>query len=238
MLAVAGAAAKSPAPHAEPLVVAPKCDVYQLPPADLQLKLAGDKAAGKALAGPPQPNTKLLPHRGLAPPLAVGIMLVRNGAAYLRGNFHLLKTHVFSRCHDWRLFYVENDSCDDTRHILTQMEAENGGKVKGSMLTLRREDSHAMCPMQIFNCSKRILMLASLRQRVLDMVLAWKPAKIYVNLDMDFDPSDFQPDHFWQMYTRVLAPCGCAFAPPTCAHTQSCLCLASPHRTMLTFRVC
>ena len=197
------------------LVAAPTCNTFELPPEELRLlqaadaiRLGGHDAVTQRDASKPRVDSALLPRRnGLAPPLAIGIM-VRNAGAFLLNNFKELHAGILSRSVDWRVFYVENDSCDDTREILHSLEALYPGKVVGDQLTLQKVDSVKMCPRRYSNCPMRIRMLAWLRQRVLDRALAWPDAQLYINIDMDFDPFDFRSDHFWQMYTNVMLPCG------------------------------
>jgi hypothetical protein len=197
-----------------PLVAAPTCITFELPPEELRLlqaadaiRLGGRDAVTQRDASKPRVDSSLLPRRhGLAPPLAIGIM-VRNAGAFLLDNFKELHAGILSRSVDWRVFYVENDSCDDTREILHSLEALYPGKVVGDQLALRKVDSVHMCPRRYSNCPTRIRMLAWLRQRVLDRALAWPDAQLYINVDMDYDPFDFRADHFWQMYTNVMLPC-------------------------------
>ena len=76
---------------------------------------------------------------------------------------------------DWRLFYVENDSTDDTRRLLASFARRFPGRIFGESLDgFSPSPSAFLCPprFKAMNCLERTALLAVLRQRLLGLVLS------------------------------------------------------------------
>lgn len=139
----------------------------------------------------------------LYPPTAV-TFLTRNSENYLVDNLFYVHRELLSRCKDWRLFYVENDSTDNTREILKSFARRYVGRVHGEHLSLPVKHSTDLCSRRHLNCLERLKLLGSLRSRLVHAALSWKKVELLVMVDMDF--FRFDPAIFWKMYTDVLRP--------------------------------
>ena len=163
--------------------------------------LQNEKMAHRAMAAPRSSSS------GRAPKTAFG-MMVRTADDFLWANVQKLNASVFPCCEDWRLFYVENDSTDSTNKILRILERTDH-RISGVHLKLHNNHTVEMCHNQTSpNCGTRIRFLSMLRERVLRLALGWQEAELYVMLDADFHAESFQPELFWQMFTRVIEACG------------------------------
>ena len=123
--------------------------------------------------------------------------LVRNGAGYLKTN--LCRIQALGRVMgEYRISYTENDSKDHTRAILDAFERDDP-YIRGEQRDTGGADSHNICPSDDYNCNARVAIIARLRNRVLDMMLAWAEAQFLMMLDLDF--IDFSEHQFWTLYT-------------------------------------
>ena len=99
--------------------------------------------------------------------------LVRDAAEYIERNLWAL-AHLGSNFAAWRLYYLENDSTDDTRRLLDGFRNKFPMHVAGLMMDgASTQPSAFLCP-PIFsklNCLERTGLLAALRQRLLTFVL-------------------------------------------------------------------
>ena len=99
--------------------------------------------------------------------------LVRDAAEYIERNLWAL-AHLGSNFAAWRLYYLENDSTDDTRRLLDGFRNKFPMHVAGVMMDgASTQPSAFLCP-PIFsklNCLERTGLLAALRQRLLTFVL-------------------------------------------------------------------
>lgn len=99
--------------------------------------------------------------------------IVRDGGEFLDRNLFAL-ANLGGSFADWRLFYLENDSTDDTRRLLTSFGRRFPGRVSGESL-----DGYSLSPSAFLcaprtnamNCLERTALLAALRQRLLGLVL-------------------------------------------------------------------
>jgi len=139
----------------------------------------------------------------LYPPTAV-TFLTRNSERYLVDNLFYVHRELLSRCRDWKIFYVENDSTDRTRAILKSFSRRYVGRVHGEHLSLHVKHSTDLCPRRNLNCLARLELLGSLRSRLVHAALSWKEIELLVMVDIDF--FRFDPVSFWKMYTDVLRP--------------------------------
>ena len=130
----------------------------------------------------------------LAPLRAAFVFIVRDGATFIERNVRSLA--VFRKVfREVRLYYAENDSVDSTRSILRKLERElstRNVQMSGVMITHSAAqsavDSYALCAPKVaqMNCRLRRRLLASLRQTVLEMALAWRQSDLIVVVDVDF----------------------------------------------------
>ena len=98
---------------------------------------------------------------------------MRDAAEYIERNLWAL-AHLGSNFAAWRLYYLENDSTDDTRRLLDGFRNKFPMHVAGLMMDgASTQPSAFLCP-PIFsklNCLERTGLLAALRQRLLTFVL-------------------------------------------------------------------
>ena len=115
--------------------------------------------------------------------VAVGF-LVRDGQSYLERNLRALD-HALTGFLEVRFYYMENDSLDRTRQIIRSF-GENHS-VTGRHLQLGGPHTQKLCKQQKkeYNCGARLRVLASLRQKLLDLVLAWKLCTLVLLVDLD-----------------------------------------------------
>lgn len=137
-------------------------------------------------------------------PPSVFAFLARNGERYLAENLDFMHRELFSVCTDWRVIYVENDSGDNTREILSNFASKHIGRVHGEHLSLSAKHSTDLCPRNKLNCLARTELLGSLRNRLVKKALSWNESKLLIMIDTDF--FRFDPLVFWRMYTDVLHP--------------------------------
>ncbi len=137
-------------------------------------------------------------------PATAFAFLARNGKAYLLENLVFIDRELLSKCVDWRVFYLENDSTDSTRETLQNFAREHPGRVHGEHLSLLKKHSTELCPKRNLNCPARTQLLGSLRNRLVRNALSWKKVELLVMMDVDF--YRFDPQLFWRMYTNVLLP--------------------------------
>ena len=99
--------------------------------------------------------------------------LVRDAAEYIERNLWAL-AHLGSNFAAWRLYFLENDSTDDTRRLLDGFRNKFPMHVAGVMMDgASTQPSAYLCP-PIFsklNCLERTGLLAALRKRLLTFAL-------------------------------------------------------------------
>ena len=97
--------------------------------------------------------------------------LLRDGEKYLEKNLKSLISFAQKYLNDFRIFYIENDSVDNTKHILSHYSKKHYF-IKGKHLNINQLYSEDMCEKTgIINCKSRVRFLAKLRQMLLDLVL-------------------------------------------------------------------
>ena len=123
--------------------------------------------------------------------------LVRDAQPYLQRNLEAVVALGGAFARFW-LFFVENDSKDRSKDILRGFLQRFPGIFKGELLdNVSSVRSTGMCAGRGLNCLARIRLLASLRQRTLDMALAQPGWDVLLGLDLDF--RRFEADDFLQM---------------------------------------
>ena len=113
-------------------------------------------------------------------------LLIRDAARFIETSVEKL-VELGAAFRERRIYYVENDSTDETRAILARLTARHDGILHGAMLdNVSAASSLYLCPFKVMNCKQRTSLLGRLRQRVLDMALAWREADAVVVVDADF----------------------------------------------------
>lgn len=100
--------------------------------------------------------------------------LVRDGAEYLERNLNCL-ADLGTSFATWTIYYVENDSADDTRRLLDSFGHRFPRRIFGEQLNgVSAQPSAFLCPpfRKHMNCQARGSLLATLRERLLRLVLA------------------------------------------------------------------
>jgi hypothetical protein len=116
------------------------------------------------------------------------LFCVRDGGKYLDKNLTLIENFCKNNFTRYNIFFIENDSVDDTIKILQSRK-----NLIGTFNTLDSRHSSDMCASdEIFNCGSRTSFLAKLRQRVLEKSLEYS-SDITMVCDIDFisfDPKE------------------------------------------------
>ena len=123
----------------------------------------------------------------------VFVVLIRDGEAFVERNLRLLEA-LGKRFRSFRVVYVENDSRDATRSILSSLSASF--LIGKTLNRVARHPSRGLCPstrnkrdVKKRNCRNRTRFLGSLRQHALELAiheLATAPWEYLVALDLDF----------------------------------------------------
>lgn len=129
----------------------------------------------------------------------VACFMVRDGESYLEKNLKEINKYLSENFKTYEIIYVENDSKDDTRNILKNLEKEM--PLSGIMLNMTDKFSSSMCKGKK-NCKKRFRFLASLRQKLLDRI-----KKEFSNYDyqllLDLDFVDFDQNELTNMFKII-----------------------------------
>jgi len=112
------------------------------------------------------------------------LFLVRDGESYLENNLNqIIKLGLYFK--SYKIFFIENDSKDNTVNILKSMMSTNDSII-GKFKKIGNAASFDMCENVLNrNCNKRTRFLASLRQEVLDMSMDYE-SDLTIILDLDF----------------------------------------------------
>lgn len=113
--------------------------------------------------------------------------IVKDGQDYLERNIKLIQ-NLGRQFSEYKIFFVENDSEDDTRPILKSF-MNNDPNIIGKFYNLDGLHSRELCKKgEKWNCTSRVRRIASIRNKVL--VLAREnnfDGDYLVMLDLDFD---------------------------------------------------
>jgi hypothetical protein len=113
------------------------------------------------------------------------LFLVRDGEKYLLNNLNKIESFCNHNFGDYKIFFLENDSTDSTRQILSDKMSTNT-KIKGTFNKLKDVHSSKLCGKNNnINCNKRTRFLSLLRQEVLEYSLK-EPSDITMMCDLDF----------------------------------------------------
>lgn len=127
--------------------------------------------------------------------------MVRNGEKYLYNNIRKLDSFLYKNFNKYHILYIENDSTDNTRNILRCLENEI--PMSGKMLNIADKKSEDMCDGKDKNCNKRTRFLASLRQKLIDIIKQDFTDFDYMLMnDMDF--IDFNEKDLKSMFGVII----------------------------------
>ena len=138
-------------------------------------------------------------------PSTIFCFLVRDGKAYLEDNVRAIVHFAEEHCQSWKICYVENDSSDGTRDILDALEWEYAPDMRGERLDdVSGLHTHDICAarQEPDNCQERILLLAKLRQRLVEAALEAK-TEVLVMADLDF--VSFDAEALARLYPAAVA---------------------------------
>ena len=117
--------------------------------------------------------------------LAIG-SIVRDLEAQLWRSFDALRI-LGGHFADYRLFFVENDSTDGTRALLSRLVKQGGGRVAGAYLSRSPLHSTSLCSRAVRNCRRRSALLGSLRAEVIELATrSWSEWTALLMVDVDF----------------------------------------------------
>ena len=127
--------------------------------------------------------------------------IVKDGDKYLQNNIDRLIKFAKLNFKEYKFFYAENDSKDNTVNILKKYKKEYFN-FNGEHLLLDGKHSTELCNYELeYNCKKRTRRLAYLRNIVLNMAKEWKECDFLLMLDMDF--VDFDENELYNMFNII-----------------------------------
>jgi len=127
--------------------------------------------------------------------------IVKDGEKYLAKNIQKIINLANECSFEYRIYYVENDSVDNTINILKKYKKQYNN-IYGKHLKLDGLHSTNLCKNNInVNCSKRTRRLAYLRNLVLEQAKLWSDCDYLIMLDLDF--IDFNKKEFKNMFTII-----------------------------------
>lgn len=128
--------------------------------------------------------------------------IVKDGSKYLDKNLQNIIDLGILFCDEYKIFYVENDSIDNTKEILEKFKL-NHNNIFGKHLTfLDKKYSTELCSNNFdLNCSKRLSRLAYLRNKSLEQAKEWSQCNYMVMLDLDF--IDLDKKEFINMFDII-----------------------------------
>lgn len=128
--------------------------------------------------------------------------IVKDGSKYLEKNLQNIIDLSILFCDEYKIFYVENDSIDNTKEILEKFKLKNNNIFGKHLTFLDKKYSTELCSNDFdLNCSKRLSRLAYLRNISLDQAKEWKQCNYMVMLDLDF--IDFDKKEFINMFDII-----------------------------------
>jgi len=126
--------------------------------------------------------------------------IVKDGDTYLEKNLDRLIELGNLYFDEFKIFYAENDSKDNTINILNKYKNKYKN-IFGEHLVLDGKHSTELCDNSEFNCKKRTRRLAYLRNIILNMAKQWKECDYMIMLDLDF--VDFDKNEFYNMFNII-----------------------------------
>jgi hypothetical protein len=126
--------------------------------------------------------------------------IVKDGGTYLEKNLDRLIELGNLYFDEYKIFYAENDSKDNTINILNKYKNKYKN-IYGEHLLLDGKHSTELCEGYEINCKKRTRRLAYLRNIVLNKAKKWKECDYMIMLDLDF--IDFDKNEFYNMFNII-----------------------------------
>jgi len=116
--------------------------------------------------------------------------ILRDESDSIKKNFPGLLSFIRHSFKSYRMYIVENDSTDDTRPLLQQMQLSDPN-IKCQMLDLDQKHSLQQCNQGLKNCSKRGQLLAYLRNKCMRWAMNdFAECEYVLVLDIDYE-------HIW-----------------------------------------
>lgn len=126
--------------------------------------------------------------------------IVKDGDKYLENNINKIIELGNLYFDEFKIFYAENDSKDNTINILKNYKNKYSN-IFGEHLLLDGKHSTELCDGNINNCKKRTRRLAYIRNIVLNQAKKWKECNYMIMLDLDF--IDFDKKIFYDMFNII-----------------------------------
>jgi hypothetical protein len=126
--------------------------------------------------------------------------IVKDGDSYLEKNLDILIELGNLYFKEFKIFYAENDSKDNTINILKNYKNKYSN-IYGEHLLLDGKHSTELCNNTEYNCKNRTRRLAYLRNIILNMAKQWKECDYMIMLDLDF--VDFDKNEFYNMFNII-----------------------------------
>jgi hypothetical protein len=126
--------------------------------------------------------------------------IVKDGNEYISRNLQKIVDFADRFTDNYRIFYTENDSTDNTIKILNKFKKKYS-RIRGIHLKLDGKHSSDLCDGINLNCNRRTRRLAFLRNNVLEIAKKWKKCNFMFMLDLDFE--DFDPEKLNSMFEII-----------------------------------
>jgi glycosyltransferase involved in cell wall biosynthesis len=127
--------------------------------------------------------------------------IVKDGEKYLEKNLIKIIDLGNDISSEYRIYYAENDSTDNTINILQQFKKKYNN-INGIHLNIDGLHSTFLCKnYNNYNCSNRTRRLAFLRNSVLNQAKQWHTCDYIIMIDLDF--IDFDKKQFNKMFNII-----------------------------------
>jgi hypothetical protein len=128
--------------------------------------------------------------------------IVKDGSKYLDKNIQSIIDLAILFCDEYKIFYVENDSMDNTKEILEKCKKKNNNIFGKHLTFLDKKYSTELCLNELdINCFNRLERLAYLRNIALEQAKEWSKCNYMIMLDLDF--IDFDKKEFINMFDII-----------------------------------
>ena len=126
--------------------------------------------------------------------------IIKDGEDYIEKNLKKIIDFGNSYFNEYRIYYAENDSKDNTVKILENFK-HNYSNIYGTHLKLDGLHSTELCKKNEINCSNRTRRLAYLRNITLNQAKKWNKCDYLIMLDIDF--IDFNEFELKKMFDHI-----------------------------------
>ena len=128
--------------------------------------------------------------------------IVKDGSKYLNKNIQCIIDLGLLFCDEYKIFYVENDSMDNTKEILKKYKLNNNNIFGKHLSFVDKKYSTELCKNEFdINCFNRLERLAYLRNIALEQAKEWTKCNYMIMLDLDF--IDFDKKEFINMFNII-----------------------------------